>query len=315
MSQPVPALAAPMPALAPRTVRGLAVLVDAVVALPLLAVAWTATFGGLFGILGSLSMHPHRAGDWARLWSARLIGAGSTAVALVAWGAVFALSLYQFYLLGMRGQTLGKRLFGIRIVDMSGRPAGFVRALFLRTCLFPTVLGFVAGLLSAVVPIASVLLALVDLGFGLGSDRRCLHDHFAGTQVRWVRVSSIHTGRIAFAFALVASAAAGVYGYLYRATLLTLVDGAAAVSQLPARQASARPTAVQPVAARPATVEAAHAPARTATAEPSEPARSVSTEDAPAQFYRYEDAEGVIHLVKSLDDVPEALRARARPIE
>jgi len=68
---------------------------------------------------------------------------------------------------GTAGQTLGKRLLGARVVDESGAPLGYLRAL--GRCLATIV---------AVMPLG---LGLVMAGFR--QDRRGLHDLLAGTRV------------------------------------------------------------------------------------------------------------------------------------
>jgi uncharacterized RDD family membrane protein YckC len=68
---------------------------------------------------------------------------------------------------GTSGQTLGKRLLGARVLDESGAPIGYLRAL--GRCLATIV---------AAVPFG---LGLVMAGFR--RDRRGLHDFLAGTRV------------------------------------------------------------------------------------------------------------------------------------
>lgn len=82
---------------------------------------------------------------------------------------------YQIWLLTTRGQTLGKKLMGLRIVktaDMSN--GGFVTNVLLRA--------FVSAAVT-LVPIFGTLFALGDPLFIFRDDRRCLHDHIAGTCV------------------------------------------------------------------------------------------------------------------------------------
>ena len=72
---------------------------------------------------------------------------------------------------GTTGQTVGKRLLEVRVVDTSGAPVGYVHAL--GRCL-------------------ATVLAALPLGIGLAlaglrTDRRGLHDLLAGTRVVCVR--------------------------------------------------------------------------------------------------------------------------------
>lgn len=80
------------------------------------------------------------------------------------------LILSQWVLLATDGQTIGKKLFMIRIVSMRGQLPGFLRAVVLRN--------WFRNLLS-IIP----FFALIDHIFGLGNSRRCIHDLLAGTRV------------------------------------------------------------------------------------------------------------------------------------
>jgi uncharacterized RDD family membrane protein YckC len=68
---------------------------------------------------------------------------------------------------GTAGRTIGKRLMGVRVVDVGGGPIGYVRAL-----------GRCVATVLAALPLGIGLLVA-----GLRSDRRGLHDLLAGTQV------------------------------------------------------------------------------------------------------------------------------------
>lgn len=81
----------------------------------------------------------------------------------------------QIYLLVQNGQTIGKRMIGIRIVDYSGGTLlGAWRVLGMRT--FAP--GFIAG-----IPYVGWLFPFVDALFIFGEERRCIHDHMAGSKV------------------------------------------------------------------------------------------------------------------------------------
>ena len=76
-------------------------------------------------------------------------------------------ALYQVYLGGILGQTLGKRLFRLRVISSQGQAPGPVVA-----CLRFVSLAF--------------SLALAGLGFLwciFDRERRALHDHLSGTYV------------------------------------------------------------------------------------------------------------------------------------
>ena len=85
------------------------------------------------------------------------------------------LLVIQTLLLVRRGQSLGKRALGIRIVKVSDESVpGFAKVVLLRMWL-P---GLIAG-----IPYVGVVLSLVDSLFIFRDDRRCLHDLIAETKV------------------------------------------------------------------------------------------------------------------------------------
>ncbi|HVZ63822.1 MAG TPA: RDD family protein [Lacunisphaera sp.] len=85
------------------------------------------------------------------------------------------LVLVQFFLLASRGQSVGKLLLRLRIVrEADGSPAGPVRAFVLRGVL---------PFLIEQVPFVGFVFWVIDSGFLLREDHRCLHDHIAGTRV------------------------------------------------------------------------------------------------------------------------------------
>ncbi|MEO0054535.1 MAG: hypothetical protein RLZZ50_482 [Verrucomicrobiota bacterium] len=87
---------------------------------------------------------------------------------------LLALLVYQTWLLSVRGQTIGKRILGIRIVRMNGDNPGFMHAVMLRS--------FVMQLLGAI-PFVGGIIGIVDPLLIFRADRRCLHDLLADTQV------------------------------------------------------------------------------------------------------------------------------------
>lgn len=78
------------------------------------------------------------------------------------------------YLLHKKGQTIGKNVFEIAIVDLDGKPIGLPMLLLKRT-LPMTVLGYI--------PIVGSGIQTVNILFIFRKDRRCIHDLIAGTQV------------------------------------------------------------------------------------------------------------------------------------
>ena len=72
------------------------------------------------------------------------------------------------------GQTIGKRVMKIKIVDMEGNNLGLIKLYSLRYLTFS---------LFSQIPVAGGLISLVNVLFIFGKERRCLHDRLAGTQV------------------------------------------------------------------------------------------------------------------------------------
>ena len=99
--------------------------------------------------------------------------------ALIGLGA-FSLLIVQIVMLSMRGQTIGKRLLGIRIVRFGdGSNPGFVRAWLLRSL----GVGLIGTLAALILPMLGNLFSIVNYGFIFRADRRCLHDLIADTKV------------------------------------------------------------------------------------------------------------------------------------
>jgi uncharacterized RDD family membrane protein YckC len=111
-------------------------------------------------------------GSWLASGIVRL--APSVYVAAQAFGLTWQLVMPAAYLVlshGTGGQTVGKRLLGVRVVDRSGAPIGYLHAL---------------GRLIATV-VAALPLGIGLAVAGLRRDRRGLHDLLAGTWVVRVR--------------------------------------------------------------------------------------------------------------------------------
>ena len=95
--------------------------------------------------------------------------------ALLVCLAFLALAIVQIYLLTTRGQTIGKKFVGVKIVRYADNSnPGFVYACLLRA--------IVPGLIGGV-PLLGPLFSIVDICFIFGEERRCLHDLIAGTKV------------------------------------------------------------------------------------------------------------------------------------
>lgn len=113
-----------------------------------------------------------RNGDFANDSGLSPLALGSIGVMGIGSLALLTINLVM---LTTRGQSIGKRMVGIRIVSHpDGQKPGFVKAVLLR--------GFVNGLISGI-PCIGPVYALVDICFIFQEDRRCLHDQIASTQV------------------------------------------------------------------------------------------------------------------------------------
>lgn len=92
-------------------------------------------------------------------------------LAMAGWVVFLAIN---GYLLAKRGQTVGKTVMKIRIVDLEGHTPSLIKILLLRY--------FAVGLISQV-PVIGSFFSLINLLIIFGPERRCLHDYIAGTRV------------------------------------------------------------------------------------------------------------------------------------
>jgi uncharacterized RDD family membrane protein YckC len=92
----------------------------------------------------------------------------------LSFGGFVLFLLVQGYPLSNTGQTWGKRLLKLRIVDLEGRKPAFGRLIGLR---------YATGWAIGLVPIIGPIYSIVDVLFIFRDDRRCIHDHIAGTRV------------------------------------------------------------------------------------------------------------------------------------
>ena len=83
-------------------------------------------------------------------------------------------AIYQWVLISRTGQSLGKKWTDIRIEMLNGERVTFGTGVALRNWV-PKVIG--------AVPYLGMIFHLVDCLFIFREDRRCLHDHIAGTRV------------------------------------------------------------------------------------------------------------------------------------
>jgi uncharacterized RDD family membrane protein YckC len=99
-------------------------------------------------------------------------GFGMTALgSLIGFGVFLAI---QGYPLATAGQTWGKKWLKLKIVDLDGRKPEFLRLVGLRYGITQLVM---------LIPGLGSIYALVDTLFIFRDDKRCIHDHIAGTRV------------------------------------------------------------------------------------------------------------------------------------
>lgn len=129
---------------------------------------------GLFGLIAGLPLIV------GMIMSDPDIGGGGNSgpgLVLIGIGGIFMLAFFimQLYLLSRDGQTLGKKVGKVRIVDYNdGSHPGLGRIFGLRM-LVPGVIG--------AIPILGGLFSIADPLFIFGEERRCLHDLIATTKV------------------------------------------------------------------------------------------------------------------------------------
>jgi uncharacterized RDD family membrane protein YckC len=80
----------------------------------------------------------------------------------------------NIYLMRRNGQTIGKKLVGIKVVRVDGSPVSLSRNLFLR---------YFCNLAISMVPGAGSVYSLIDSLMIFGKERRCIHDYMADTIV------------------------------------------------------------------------------------------------------------------------------------
>ncbi|MBE2284055.1 MAG: RDD family protein [Prosthecobacter sp.] len=99
---------------------------------------------------------------------------GNVMVEVTGW-TVIVITVINIVLLAVRGQSIGKMLLGIQVVAAAdGAKAGFVKAVLLRWMIFAVIEGL--RFIGPAIMLGNVLMIF-------RSDRRCMHDHVAGTMV------------------------------------------------------------------------------------------------------------------------------------
>ena len=82
--------------------------------------------------------------------------------------------LINFKLLKDKGQTIGKKVVGIKIVNLAGGQATWGKNLSKRYATF---------LIPGQIPVIGSIFSLVNVLFVFGKKKRCIHDYAGSTQV------------------------------------------------------------------------------------------------------------------------------------
>jgi uncharacterized RDD family membrane protein YckC len=99
-------------------------------------------------------------------------------VGIIAWTVWNIVLLYKY------GQTIGKKVMGIRVVRMDGSRVTFARFFFLRGLAINVIVWAVSLVGMAVhLHFLGNIVSLVDYLMIFGAAHRCLHDYIADTQV------------------------------------------------------------------------------------------------------------------------------------
>ena len=126
---------------------------------------------------GAMPLLVQRAGTGIRpgtldVWGAIAQTGGRFYLGLAVMLVVIA---FDAFWVAQNGQTVGKKLCGIKIVRTNGSPAGFWRIFGLRY--------LISALIPMLLPVIGAVYFLVDSCVIFGGARRCIHDYIADTIV------------------------------------------------------------------------------------------------------------------------------------
>jgi uncharacterized RDD family membrane protein YckC len=160
-------------ALAGRGTRLFAAILDgSLILAPLLPILAVGIYYGV-----TAQMEVAGAGAGAKLARLPFIGASELTLvvaSVIGFFGFLGVAVYQWILIGRTGQSLGKKWTGIRIERTDGVRITFGTGVVMRNWV-PKVMG--------AIPYLGMMFHLVDCLFIFREDRRCLHDHIAGTRV------------------------------------------------------------------------------------------------------------------------------------
>ena len=87
---------------------------------------------------------------------------------------VLLVTIVQWYLIATSGQSIAKKLLGMKIVRLDGSDVGFVHGVILRVWALAAL---------QLIPFVGNFIGLADALTIFGVEQRCIHDHIAGTRV------------------------------------------------------------------------------------------------------------------------------------
>jgi uncharacterized RDD family membrane protein YckC len=148
--------------LASRSARLGAIIVDSLVAFILFTPAYVTNFAAIA---------QQSRGNPLAVWVNLAKTGGWFYVGLL--GALVVLAI-DLALLARNGQTIGKKLLGIKVVRVDGSPVSLFRVFFLR---------YVCNTFLTLIPLFGSLYSLVDCLMIFGESRRTVHDRIADTIV------------------------------------------------------------------------------------------------------------------------------------
>lgn len=103
------------------------------------------------------------------------LNGGDVIAILILLLGMFLPTVINAILISKSGQTIGKKMVGIRMVDQNtGQPAGFLQGFLLRSLVFQLITGL---------PAIGFLIALADIFFLFTEGHQTLHDRLAKTRV------------------------------------------------------------------------------------------------------------------------------------
>lgn len=87
---------------------------------------------------------------------------------------ILLVAVVQWYLISTTGQSLAKKMLGMKIIKTTGEDVNFVSGVLLRSWV-PAFIGWI--------PLVGGFFGLVDALFIFGEEHQCIHDKIAGTKV------------------------------------------------------------------------------------------------------------------------------------